>query len=199
MEASDFQDGTVGRTLAFFFFVFFLMSCGGARASIPAWDADIRFVNFESHQEEKIQHAIALIRKVVASPEFRERILNHTYEGKKTFVDNRGLTNAEIYQKIADGAEIIGDTSKNQKMNVELELYHSKTKTIGYTYPNTTRIWMNTKYFNRYTPVKVADNLMHEWMHKLGFTHAMKYSVERNYSVPYAVGYLVEELAGKIK
>jgi hypothetical protein len=84
-------------------------------------------------------------------------------------------------------------------MNVELELYHSPSKTIGYTFPDTNRIWMNTKYFNRYTPVKVADNLMHEWMHKLGFTHEMKYSERRNYSVPYAIGYLIEELAEKHK
>lgn len=176
----------------------FLLS-GFAAAAIPSWDAEIRFVNFETHQEEKVRKAIELIRKVVATPEFRDRILNHTYNGKKTFVNNHGLSNEEIYQKIVDGAEIMGNTSANHRMNVELELYHSKSKTIGYTYPDTTRIWMNTKYFNRYTPVKVADNLMHEWMHKLGFTHAMEYSVDRNYSVPYAIGYLMEELAGKIK
>ena len=92
----------------------------------------------------------------------------------------------------------MGNTSKNNTMDVELELYHQKTNTIGYTYPNTVRIWMNTKYFNKYTPVKVADNLMHEWMHKLGFTHATVWSKERDHSVPYAIGYLVEELAEKL-
>jgi hypothetical protein len=82
-------------------------------------------------------------------------------------------------------------------MDVELELYQNTSNTIGYTYPHTSRIWMNSKYFNKYTPVQVADNLFHEWLHKLGFDHAIKYTLRRNYSVPYAIGYLMEELAHK--
>ncbi len=159
------------------------------------WNADIYFVNFDDAQEDKVQKAVALIKKVIASKEFRHKVLNYTYNGKKSFFDNGGFTNAEVYQKILNGAEKMGDTTKNNTMNVELELYYAATNTIGYTYPNSTRIWMNTKYFNTYTPVKVADNLTHEWMHKIGFGHATSYSESRNHSVPYAVGYIVEELA----
>lgn len=159
-------------------------------------DAQIHLVNFPQEQEAKVHKAVELIKKVVASPEFKERILNHTYEGKKTFVDNKGLSNEQIYQIIADGSETM-IPGKNGRIDVELELYQQANTTIGYTYPNTTRIWINTKYFNKYTPVQVADNLFHEWLHKLGFDHAIKYSKKRNYSVPYAIGYLVEELAGK--
>lgn len=166
-------------------------------SSALSWKADLEFLNFNSHQEEKVLKAVGLIKKVISSPEFRERIRSHKYKGKLGFVDSNGLTNEEIYEKVLSGAEIMGNTEKNNTMNVEIELYTDTTNTIGYTYPTTGRIWMNTKYFNSYTPVKVADNLMHEWMHKLGFTHAMKYSVSRNYSVPYAIGYLVEELAKK--
>lgn len=163
------------------------------------WNADIYFVNFSEAQEEKVRTAITLIRKVIASEEFRTRVFNHTYNGKKTFVDNGGLTNEEIYQKILDGAEKMGNTTKNNTMDVELELYYAATTTIGYTYPNVTRIWMNTKYFDKYTPEKVADNLTHEWLHKIGFGHATSYSVSRDSSVPYAIGYLVEELSAKFK
>ena len=159
------------------------------------WNAEIYLVNFNSSQEEKIKEAVTLIKKVVGSEKFRQRVLNYEFRGKKTFVDNHGFSNEEIYQKILDGAEKMGNTAKNNTMDVELELYHQKTKTIGYTYPNTVRIWMNRKYFSRYTPIKVADNLMHEWMHKLGFTHEVTWSKDRDHSVPYAIGYLVEELA----
>ncbi|MFL5785322.1 MAG: hypothetical protein ACJ76H_11965 [Bacteriovoracaceae bacterium] len=161
------------------------------------WNADVRFVNFNEEQEEKVRKAIAIIKKVITSEEFRERVVNHTWNGKKTYVDNKGLSNQEIYDLIFKGAEIIGDTTANNTLNVELELYTSTTTTIGYTYPSTTRIWMNTKYFNKYTPVKVSDNLMHEWMHKLGFDHAMKWSEERDHTVPYAIGYIIEDLANK--
>lgn len=191
------------RTIAFIFSLLLFTACGDGHASVPPaafdWDADLKFVNFEPAQELKVKKAVELIRKVISSAEFKERILNHKFEGKPGFVDSNGLTNEEIYAKILNGAEIMGNTRANKRMDVEIELYTDKTTTIGYTYPSTGRIWMNTKYFDKYTPVKVADNLMHEWMHKLGFTHAMKYSVSRNYSVPYAVGYLVEELAAKYK
>ncbi len=159
------------------------------------WDTRIHFVNFTPVQEEKVRQAVDILKKVIATKEFKERLINFTYKGKKQFVDSAGRTNEEIYQMILDGAERIGDTSKNNTMDVELELYHQATKTIGYTYPNTVRIWMNKKYFNRYTPLKVADNLMHEWMHKLGFSHETSWSRDRDYSVPYAIGYLIEELA----
>ena len=162
------------------------------------WEADLYLVNFNTTQEEKVRRAVELIKKVIRTTEFRERVLNYQYKGEKRFFDNHGFSNEEIYQKILEGAEIIGNTKKNNAMDVELELYQQKTRTIGYTYPNTVRIWMNKKYFNKYTPVKVADNLMHEWMHKLGFTHAVKWSKDRDHSVPYAIGYLVEELAAKI-
>lgn len=161
------------------------------------WEADLYLVNFNTHEEEKVRKAVSIIKRVISSIEFKERVLNYTHNGTKQFNDNDGLSNEEIYLKILEGAEKIGNSSKNNTMDVELELYHQGTKTIGYTYPNTVRIWMNKKYFNRYTPVEVADNLMHEWMHKLGFTHATMWSKNRDHTVPYAIGYLVEELAKK--
>lgn len=174
----------------------------GATASIIPpeafiWETNLKMRNFSHEQEEKVKKAAEIIRKVVASEKFREKVLSYSHKGKKEFVNNHGFSNAEIYQKIIDGAEIIGNKSKNNAMDVELELYHQATKTIGYTYPNTTRIWMNTKYFDKYTPEKVADNLMHEWMHKIGFTHEMAWDEDRDHSVPYAIGYIVEELAAE--
>ena len=175
-------------------FTFFLLLSFHTSAS--KFEAQINMVNFPQEHEAKVYQAIDLIKKVVSSNEFRERILAHTYEGKKAYVNNKGLTNEEIYQLIIDGSETL-QPEKNGRMDVELELYNNSSTTIGYTYPDTTRIWVNTKYFDRYTPVQVADNIFHEWLHKLGFDHALKYSKSRNYSVPYAIGYLVEELAMK--
>ena len=165
-------------------------------SAFASFDAQIHLVNFPQEQEAKIHKAVELIKKVVASDEFKERILNHKFDGEKTFVDNKGFTNEQIYQIILDGSETL-IPEKNGRMDVEVELYQQSTNTIGYTYPNTSRIWVNTKYFDKYTPVQVADNLFHEWLHKLGFDHDVKYSKSRNYSVPYAIGYLVEELAHK--
>lgn len=169
--------------------------------SVPAqaltWSADIYYVNFSGAQQDKVERAVELMKKVIATKAFKDEVINHTYNGSKTYVDNNGLTNTQIYQKILDGAEKMGITTKNNRLDVELELYYAATSTIGYTYPNSTRIWMNTKYFNNYTSVNVTGNLMHEWLHKLGFGHSSSATASRPYSVPYAIGYMMERHAKK--
>lgn len=160
------------------------------------FDAEYTLTNFESADEEKLQKAIEIIKKVVGSNEFRTRVLNFTYNGKKQFVDNKGLTNAEIYQVILDGKEDLRPEVDNQ-MDLDLELYYSWQSTVGYTTPGQMKIFMNTKFFYPFTARQVAGNVFHEWSHKLGFEHAASYSVERDSSVPYAVGYLIEELGKK--
>lgn len=157
------------------------------------FDVNITFINFTATQQDKMQRAIELIKKVVATEAFKTKVLNHTYNGKKTYVDNGGFSNAQIYQKILDGAEKL-QPSKNNAMDVEVELYYAATTTVGYTYGTSKRIWVNTKYFNNYAISSVANNLFHEWLHKLGFGHAQTYSTSRDYSVPYGIGDIVAEV-----
>lgn len=157
------------------------------------FDANIAFIDFTNAQKDKMEEAIEIIKLVVATEEFKDRVLNHTYNGKKTFVDNGGYTNAQIYQIILNGAEKLYP-SKNNTMDADVELYYAANNVVGYTYPSSTRIWVNTKYFNSYTAAGVAHNLFHEWMHKLGFGHASSWSTSRDYSVPYALGDLVGEI-----
>ncbi len=157
------------------------------------FDANFTLTNFDINDEAKVTRAIAIIKKIVASQEFKNRVLNFSYGSTKTYVDNGGFTNAEIYQKLLDGSEELVPGIDHQ-MDLDLELYYSSRSTVGYTYADGLRIWMNTKFFDAYTPAEVAGNVFHEWTHKLGFTHASSYSLSRDSSVPYALGYLVEEL-----
>lgn len=157
------------------------------------FDANIHFVNLTPLQQEKMEEAIEIIKLVVATEEFRTKVLNHSYNGKNTFIDNGGYSNAQIYQIILEGAEQL-QPSKNNTMDAEVELYYAETNVVGYTYPSSRRIWVNTKFFDTYSAAGVAHNLFHEWMHKLGFTHAANWSVSRDYSVPYALGNLLGEI-----
>jgi hypothetical protein len=158
------------------------------------FNVNFKLNSFSPTEEAKIVRAVELIKKVVKSSEFRERILTHEYQGTRAFVDNDGRSNEEIYQLILEGAEML-NPAKNSQMDIDLELYYEPANTIGHTYPNVNSIWINRKYFDHFTPAQVADNLFHEWLHKLGFRHEAKYSATRRYSVPYAIGYLVKELA----
>lgn len=161
------------------------------------FDVNVKLANFNSTQEDKILRASDLIKRVVGSEEFKNAILNHTYGGKKTFVDNRGFSNAEIYKAIIEGSEKLRPGIDNQ-MDLELEVFTRSDTTVGYTFPNVIKVWMNSKFLNRYQAANVTTNMMHEWLHKLGFGHAYKNTANRKYSVPYAVGYLVARLAKKI-
>jgi hypothetical protein len=210
------------KSFCFLFLSFFLLSCGksGGNSSVQSqealdtvegseisteaptpnlaltWDAKIKFVDFSRTQENKVLDAVELIKQVIATDEFKNAILNHKYKGKKTFVDNGGLTNAQIYKKILEASERLYP-KKNNTMDVTLVTYRVSANVIGYTLPSVNKIWMNTRYLNTFTPRQVASNLFHEWLHKLGFKHDYERTPERPYSVPYAVGYLVKKLAAK--
>lgn len=148
---------------------------------------------FTADQEAKYNAAVAMVKKVVATEAFRTKVLNHTYNGVKTFVDNRGRTNAQIYQTILDAAESL-QPAKNNTMDVGVKLYYENNSVVGYTNGSITYINVNTKFFNGYDVNEVAGNLFHEWLHKLGYGHAASATASRPYSVPYGIGYIVRTL-----
>lgn len=159
------------------------------------FDAALTLTNFEVSDEEKVGKAIEIIKKVIQSQEFKIKVFSHTYQGVRKFHDTK-LTNEQVYAKLLAGMEDL-KKEEDHEMDLDLQLYYSSKNTVGYTYPSGLRIWMNTKYFDAYTPAQVAGNVFHEWTHKLGFEHAFKYSSSRDYSVPYALGKLMRELGKK--
>lgn len=154
---------------------------------------NITLRDFNTEQEEKIQKALDQLLVVINSQSFKERVLAHTYNGKISFANNQGLTNQEIYDKIMLGAEVLSP-EENQQIDMDITLYYANNSTVGYTYPDETRVWMNNKYFKTYTLAKVAKNVSHEWSHKLGFKHDSARTEKRKYSVPYGIGKIIQEL-----
>ncbi len=166
-------------------------------SNVPAlalsFDTDITLVSFTAAQQAKYEQAIEVVKQVVATEEFRTRVLNYTYNGRKTYNNNNGLTNEQIYQSILNAAESL-QPSKNNTMDLEVELYYANNTVVGYTNAGTKRIWVNTKFFNQYNANSVAGNLFHEWLHKLGYGHDSASTPGRPYSVPYAIGYIMSDI-----
>lgn len=208
------------KTFSFIFLFLALISCGksgsgstgnqgealalneiSADSNVPAaayhFEVNLKLNNFDATQEDKVLEAADLIKKVVATEEFKNGILNFTYNGKKNFADNDGLSNAQIYKKILEGSERLQPGTDNE-MDLSLEIFTRSDNTVGYTFPNELKVWMNTKYLNQNPPAKVTTNMMHEWLHKLGFKHDSARTAKRPYSVPYAVGYLVARIAQQL-
>lgn len=68
-------------------------------------------------------------------------------------------------------------------IKVPLTMYYKNNNVVGYTYPNTNRVWTNRKIHSGYSACSVASNLGHETLHKLGYGHV---SASDKYSVPYS-------------
>jgi hypothetical protein len=149
------------------------------------------------NKELKILRSLDLIREILASPEFRASILWHKYKGRAAFQYNNGLSNLQIYHRILEGAERLKPWGNNQ-MDLRLEFYTDHdTNVIAYTFPDTMKVWINNKFFYQNSDAKVAANLVHEWLHKLGFHHDRERTSDRKFSVPYGVGRIIYELARK--
>ena len=91
------------------------------------------------------------------------------------------------------GAETLSP-EEDEEIDIDITLYYSNNSTVGYTYPNTNRIWVNDKFFAVNSLGKVAANVLHEWTHKIGFDHDFKRTTRRNFSIPYGVGTIIEKM-----
>jgi hypothetical protein len=152
--------------------------------------------NFNATEAALLEQARVLLEKVVNSEAFKQQVLHFTYLGQETYVQNNGLTNQQIYDDIMAGAEQLPTpTAANQIMDLYTELYYKPGNVIGYTDPSVHTIFMNSYFFDSAAASAIAGNMMHEWLHKLGFDHDFASTARRPSSVPYAIGYIAEDLA----
>jgi hypothetical protein len=156
-------------------------------------EINVELTDFTDAQAVKMHSALERLKIVLNSKVFKEKILNHKYNGEFTFINNMGLSNQEIYEKIMLGAESL-KPEVDEELDLDITLYYKKNSTVGYTYPNVNRIWVNNNFFATFTLGKVAANAVHEWTHKIGFDHDSNRTSRRAFSVPYGVGTIVQKL-----
>jgi hypothetical protein len=151
---------------------------------------------FSGESLKKLNTAFTLLEKVVNSNEFKDRVINFkNRSGLREYASNKGLTNEEIYQIFMEGRETLQPNTPGE-MNYYLKLYYNPfSRVIGYTSGDTNLININWRFFKNYQPSDVAANLAHEWVHKIGFDHA---SAKEHDSAPYAIGYIVGDMAKRI-
>lgn len=126
---------------------------------------------------------------------------NHSYpwmqfsQQDETVNDN--LSNQDIYDVLMSGWDMYSK-EKDGDIDVETALYRNRfSSTVGYTYGNTLKTWSNTKFWigdEKQIIAIIAANIIHEYMHNLGFGHAVKWNTTRDYTVPYAIGNMVYHL-----
>lgn len=108
------------------------------------------------------------------------------------------LSPGQVFETIMSGAEKLSpEIDGEADISVTLDARDAGS-VIGYTYPNTRMQWIYASFFGRATPADIAGNLAHEYCHKIGFEHEFNFTSLRQYTVPYAIGYLTREIANNL-
>ena len=150
---------------------------------------------FKEEDIAKLQLAINHIAVVLSSKALEDFIIHFSYEiilcsgffwWKRhrlvKFYEFR-LNNGKSQRQIYD------DLTSSQTVNIFLKLDNKNRKDIaGYTYPSTKWQWIYKDFFSKSDYKSVAGNLIHEWVHKLGYDHDSFTDPLVKYTVPYAVG-----------
>jgi len=142
---------------------------------------------------DTMMQAIELAEIIVNSETFKERVIGFiNTNGERAFTRNKGLTNEEIYLKLMEGKEVL-DQETPGEMNLYIQQYNRWwSKVIGYTKIGTSKwMWVNWKFYKNFEASEMASNIVHEWIHLMGFYHD---SASDHDSVPYAVGYITRTL-----
>lgn len=141
-------------------------------------------------QRTFFRNMLNIMRHVVISEEFQNKVLEFQF----TYTDENAL---EIYKKFISGKDLY-ENAPDGEMDIDLYLYYKRNRTIGYTYKSTRKQWINMRHIEitRYEDMAQAiGNIVHEYMHNLGYGHPSKRTKTRHLSVPYAYGYIAAELA----
>lgn len=139
----------------------------------------------------RITRLIKEVEGIINSEKFKARVLNAWYNGKAQFKDTT-LSNEEVYKALREGAEL--DSSPDWTWNVEVEISKARCSTLGWTYPNVRKFWINSCGFEKRADAGLAGTICHEYAHKLGFKHDFQKTPGREFTVPYAVGTICAEL-----
>jgi hypothetical protein len=166
--------------------------------------ADVhKLVGFSNEQLRVMStQVIPKLEEVWNSSEFARKMVYHSYDDRLSFKENKGMSNQEIFNLFKSGKDKYND-SPDHDIDIYLTLYFSASNTIGYTYPNTFKTWVNKRYFNRWLrtddgQANIIGNITHEAMHNFGFDHSRYWNSTRRFTVPYAYGYAARDIAQKL-
>jgi hypothetical protein len=161
----------------------------------------------------KFNKAMSLFETILNSESFKSKVLSYkrASNGKREFQKaylwrepSKKLTNEEVLKVILEGNEkmrphTIGEMNINSFVKV-CKWWQKPgiwcRKVIGSTSPGDSRwIKLNWKFYKNFEVHQMVNNMVHEWIHLLGFLHGSEYILEE---VPYVVGQIAETVALEI-
>lgn len=110
---------------------------------------------------------------------------------------SKEMTRQQVHSLIMSGWDKFHQIQDGD-IDVDATLFYKRwSSAIGYTYPSTFKTWLNTKFWTgseKDIVSMIAGNIAHEYMHNLGFGHAYDWNSSREFTVPYAIGTIINQI-----
>jgi hypothetical protein len=132
-----------------------------------------------------------VVEKIINSDKFKVRVLGAYHKGRNGYFDSK-LTTSEVYETLRKGNEL--GSGDDYEWDMEVGVQRARCSTLGWTYPSIKMFYFNSCNFDSRDDSGIAGTMCHEFTHKLGFSHSVKWTKDREYSVPYAIGTICAEL-----
>lgn len=151
----------------------------------------IIYRNFRDNEINKLLKAKEGAEIICNSELFKREFLKADFSGETS--PWREKTNQEIYDHFMSGAETL-NPELDGEADIDLTIYNPApwSGVVGYTYMDTVRQWINRKFFWSLPIWGVIGNIVHEWGHKLGFTHDYDRTKRRPFSVCYQLNKIIK-------
>jgi hypothetical protein len=158
----------------------------------------------EIEQHKKMLNAYELLELIVNSEEFKARVISYAgpnnkctngscYSGNYLWKNSsKKLSNHDIYQILLNGDEKMRPNTQNE-INLNLRCAKLSRNVIGQTNPAFSE-WIEVNwrsFYWRYNEPEMIKNVLHEWIHLLGFLH----SGVKSMNPTYVIGKIAEDLA----
>jgi hypothetical protein len=173
-------------------------------------------------QKAKFEEALDIMEEIVNSEDFKQKVLSYervigkdssgndiksrSYANNYIWNDKENpLSNEDIYNILMKGDEksrenTLGEMNFNSYVRV-CKWYQRKFTwckgVIGSTAPRTSKwIKLNWKFYKKFETEEMVSNMIHEWIHLLGFLHGPRSTMRQE--APYIIGGIAKEVAKNI-
>lgn len=185
----------------------YALSVGNSHLKFVAEDVSFP----EGPQKQKFEKALEIMEEVMNSEEFRLKVIGYVRRGERSYQKNflwndssKRLSNEDIYEVIMKGDEKMRPRTEGE-MNFNSWVRICSTvqmvtiwcrSVIGSTEPSSSYwIKLNWTFYRNFETHSMVANMVHEWIHLLGFLHGKENLHEE---VPYVVGAIAGEVAKNI-
>lgn len=141
---------------------------------------------FTEIQKIRLEQAETLLNSIIGSIDFKLKVAG--LDPSKYF--------SGTFTKPREIAEIFGEATRDAVKVVNVAVWYVpwyKRYTSAIAYESNNRVNLRSTYLEFGEIQSLAATLLHEYMHTIGFSHDFWNTARRKYSVPYAIGQIIQE------